>query len=396
MNAQLKESTGTELEVAQVTNALKQFDKVGEGLAALEKAYKGVVYPVREKKGMEDAKAARRAIKEPRVAVEKLRKEAKAPILTLGRKLDSEAERITNALEALEIPIDEQIKNEETRLHNEAVAKATAERERVERLEARLDSVRLMPYDANGLDSKAVRSILEEARALTVGDDWEEFKDRAATAKVATVASLEGVLAKAEAAEAEALRIIAERAELEKLRAAQLVRDAEARKAQEIENARVAAEQKAERDRLAAERKKLADEKEAEGYRIALENQKLDYERQAFAKEQERLDAERKERTRIGNCGFRAHFDRMTQEQADQLRALSDASPDIDVFALVMPKVESEIVLTPTIQESLTVQPVEAPKSIPRPTDDAIIDCIMHEFEASRAAVMSWLIEMRL
>jgi colicin import membrane protein len=377
---------GTEIEVAQVTNALAQFDKVGLGLAELEKSYKGVVYQVREKEGMKAAVAARRAIREPRIAVEKLRKEAKAPILALGRKLDSEAERITRALESLENPIDEQIKNEEMRLHNEAVAKAAAERQRVEQLEARLDSIRLMPFDAGGLDSKAVCAILDEARTMVIGDDWQEFKEKAVAARIASVAALQGVLAKAEAAEAEAARIIAERAELERLRKEAAERDAEVRKAQEAENARIAAEQKAERARLAAEKAELERIEAQRQADAKAEQDRLDAARRELEEAQAQLAASHAERTRIDAVGFRAHFERMTSAQRDQLRALSDASPTVDVWALQMPKDEPPIVLID--------EPAPAVVQASRPSDAEIVQCVCERFGVDIDTAESWLIDL--
>jgi cation transport ATPase len=84
---------------------------------------------------MEAAKAARAEIREPRFAVEKVRKAAKAPLLAIGRRIDAEAVRITEAILAIEEPIDGQIKAEEARKVAEREAKRAAEVERL-RLEA--------------------------------------------------------------------------------------------------------------------------------------------------------------------------------------------------------------------------------------------------------------------
>lgn len=391
---------GTELEVAQVTTALAAFDKVGLGIAELQKNYGGVVFKVGEKEGMKAAIAARRAVREPRVAVEKLRKEAKAPILALGRKLDSEAERITAALSAIEDPIDEQIKNEEMRLHNEAIAKATAERERVERLDARVDSILLMPHDALGLSSKQVQACLDEAKALVIDDSFQEFKDKAAGAKIATVAALEGVLAKALAAEAEAARIVRERAELETLRAEAAARDSAERERQRVENERIAAEQKAERERLAAERE-ANDRIEAQRQAAArAEQERLDEQRREVEAHAARVGAEQKESIRINNVGFRAHHEKMTPEQAAQLRALSDASPETDVYSLVLPTPEPEIVLTPlpvftgvgqTEQERIADEIAYIRNK--KPSDAEIVQCVCEHFGVDIQTAELWLMD---
>lgn len=351
----------TQNEAALVTSALAEFDKVAAGLAALEKSYKGVLYEVATREGMKAAVEARREIKAPRVALERCRREAKKPLLELGRKLDSEAKRITEALEALEDPIDLQIKTEEDRLHNEAVARAAAETRRIEELTARLDSISTMPYEAIGLPSAEVEKILKEARETVIGDDWQEFADKAHVALVATVAALEGVLAKAQATEAEAERIIVERAELARLQKAEADRQAAAKIIADQEAAKVAAEQRAEAIRLAAQAAEIKTA-EAEVARA----------RQALADEQEvaRIAALPKpdpepeiiltpeaasvERQRVYDNGFASHFARETKAEAQERR-------------------EASI-----------------------PSDEAIIQCVADHFRVSAAVAIEYIVSVAM
>lgn len=320
-----------------VQTAMTEFDRVANGLSVLESTYKGVVFDVQTKEGMKAAVLARRTIKAPRVEIEKVRKAAKAPILELGRKLDSEAARITAALEALEKPIDLQITTEEDRLHNEAVAKAAAETQRVAALEARLEALQLMPFDAQGLTSAQAQACLDEAKALKIGEDWQEYAEKAERSKISVVAALEGMVAAAVAKEAEAARIIAERAELEQLRAKQAENDRVERERQAVEAAKVAAEQKAEAERLAAERAAAKAEYDRVAAEQAAEQDKLNAERLAFAKEQELVRQEQAERIRIDAVNFRAHQEHLTPRQAALLRSDSDAQPNTDVYSLPLP-----------------------------------------------------------
>lgn len=96
----------TNTNIDKVTGALADFNRVEAGLAALTKQYAGVVYDVTTTEGIEAARVARRAIREPRYEVEKVRKDAKAPLLALGRQIDDEAKRITSALLKIETPFD--------------------------------------------------------------------------------------------------------------------------------------------------------------------------------------------------------------------------------------------------------------------------------------------------
>lgn len=81
-----------------VQNALAEFSAVEAGLAELRRRFGGVVYDVTTTAGINDAKSARAIIREPRYTVEKVRKEAKAPLLALGKKIDADAKRITAAI----------------------------------------------------------------------------------------------------------------------------------------------------------------------------------------------------------------------------------------------------------------------------------------------------------
>ena len=89
-------------QLEQVQGVLTEFSRVEAGLAALRERHGNTVYEVTTTAGMDAAKAARAEIREPRFAVEKVRKAAKAPLLELGRRIDAEAIRITEAILAIE------------------------------------------------------------------------------------------------------------------------------------------------------------------------------------------------------------------------------------------------------------------------------------------------------
>ena len=97
-------------ELVAVQTAVAEFDRVAAGLADLQARYANVVFDVSTTAGLEEAKTARAIIREPRYAVERLRANAKAPILELGRSLDTRAKEITSKILRIETPIDSQIK----------------------------------------------------------------------------------------------------------------------------------------------------------------------------------------------------------------------------------------------------------------------------------------------
>lgn len=179
MNAQIIEDAS---DIERITQALLAFDGVSAGIAQLRESYEGVVYPVTTTQGMNDAKAARAAIRTPRVRVEKIRKDAKAPLIELGRRIDGDAERITYALRAIEDPIDQQIKAEEARKEAEKQAKVAAEAARVAGHQSRINAMREQLLTAS-LRRLTSASLHEQINALAIRnvatEGFEEFCDEA-------------------------------------------------------------------------------------------------------------------------------------------------------------------------------------------------------------------------
>ena len=215
--------------IDEVSTAVVQFDKVQAGLSDLSSKYNGVLYPVTTAEGMQDAKAARLAVREPRYEVERIRKAAKAPVLALGRQLDAKAKEITDALLAIETPIDNLIKLEEGR----------KERERQEKIDAEL----------------AVQRKAEEERLAAERAELDRLRAEIAKRDAEDRAKMEAEEAKARAFREEAER--QERAALEEQRKAQAAERARI----DAENRRLADERAAlEREQAAARRKAEAEE----------------------------------------------------------------------------------------------------------------------------------------
>jgi len=286
----------TELET--VSKALTDINAVSTGIAELQKQYGGVVYEVATTAGMDEAKAARLAIRNPRYEVERIRKAAKAPILALGKKLDAEASRIETELLKIETPIDQQIKAEEARKEAERQAKIDAELKRVADLQERIAELRGNQMLSVTSGSALIAEHIHDLEKIVVDGSFEEFIQQADDAKVAGLARLRQLHAAALQHEAEQARIKAEREELARLREAQAARDAEAQAARDAETARHQAQlkrqrdeqetlAKAERQRIAAEEaaaKKIRDEEEA---RLAAERAELARQQEELRKAQD-------------------------------------------------------------------------------------------------------------
>lgn len=170
---------------ARIDNAEKAVTAITDtekGIAELNKKYAGVVFEVTTTKGMDEAKAARKEIREPRYTIEHLRKDAKAPVLALGRVVDSIAADLTRQILEIEEPIDKQIKDEEARKAEEKRLAEEAERKRVAAHRDNIDALRLAVDHVcsdNKLEPDDVDKLIAVHESMPVTDAYEEFFDEA-------------------------------------------------------------------------------------------------------------------------------------------------------------------------------------------------------------------------
>lgn len=205
-----------------------------------------------------------------RVNVEKTRKELKASALEYGRRVDSEAKRITALLEEIETPLKDAkqaVDDEKARIKAEQEAKERAELEAKEAAERAEREAK----------EKAIRDA-EEARL-----------------------------------EAERKSIEAERAKLETERTAE-------RERVEAEQRKIAEQQAVERAKLDAERRAIEAKQEAERERLAAEQRKLDEQREEANRiERERLAAIKAEQDRKeAELNARLEAERIAKEEAER------------------------------------------------------------------------------
>lgn len=375
-----------------IDSALQDFDKISAGFALLEKNYKGVLYDTDETIGMEHAKAARAAIREPRYRVEQIRKSAKAPLLAIGKKLDAEAARLTGSLLELEEPIHAQIKQTEERVERERLARAQAELERRTRIEARIQDIRNTVVTVANLPADAITQRIVMLRDVEINEGFEEFQQQAVDAKTATLSRLVELRDAATEREAEKARIAAEREELAKLRAEQADRDRLAREAQ----AKADADAKVERDRLEAIAKA---ERDAEAARQAEANR---LERERIAKEEADAKAIRDiEAKRLAD--ERAENERIARERQADLDA--QAETQRQALAEEAGRIAADRARLEADQEAArkAAEPKPDPPIIPRsrstvaktPDREQIIDVIATHFDVHPNIARYWLGSIR-
>lgn len=232
----------------RVKTALNEFDRVSAGLAELESNFpKDVVYAVDTTKGYKDAIEHRAAWRDPRILVEKSRKMAKAPILTLGKSIDARAAWLTEKLEEGEKPVDHQIRAEDARREEVKQARINAEAGRIIAIQEAMAEIGQNVLIACGKTSSEVRALsvlMHETRPDP--EIFQEMIGQAKEAWTAAIAKLETALKAKLWDEAEHMRLAEARAAEDERRK----QAAAAAESQRIEQARIAAEQAIEAQRL--------------------------------------------------------------------------------------------------------------------------------------------------
>lgn len=249
-----------------MTTAIQEYSATEAALADLAQRYKGVVWDVTNPTQMIEAKKARQEIRGYRTSLEKMRVKIKAPALEHCRLIDTEAKRITVELEALETPIDNQIKAEEQKKENERLAKERAEAERI----AAEEKSRKDAEEAKMAAERAeiARQQAELAAQQKAARDKIEADERAARMRIeeqeraARLQREEADRAARQAREAEEAKLKAERDRIEAERRA--VEEAQ-RKEREAAEAKAKAEREAEEAKQREIRKQLAEIADARG-----------------------------------------------------------------------------------------------------------------------------------
>jgi len=252
------------------------FEPFAKRLADAKALALTTTYDVKTTAGMATAVKIRATFRDIRVESEKARKVRKAPILEIGKLLDSRQKEIEAEIEPLESAPDVAIKAEEVRKEAAKAEAARIEAERQAAIQTMIDGIKYAPVRAAGKSSEEIAT-LKDAISETV-IDHDTYGTRAGDAMMArsqaTAALTEmfdaAVAAEQAAAEAkrqaEADRVERERvAEANRAESARLAalaadiarKEQEARERQEAERAEQEARDRAERGRLKVIRERI-------------------------------------------------------------------------------------------------------------------------------------------
>ena len=265
-DAEIVQPTNAVAEISLKDRALAELNKVDAGIADMKLKYGNKVYDCTTTAGMNEAKADRVAIREVRYKVPKITADVTKQLNQMKSDLKTESERITEELLIIEKISDDAIKAEELRKEREREEKAAADQKRKESIQAFIQPFRDAVAFATGKSSADIDELIKGISNVPIAaDTFQELVDNAEAAKQAAIDGLTVLLVNTVAQENEAARILAERAELEELRAKQAAMQAELDQAREAEDKRAAAErEKLEQERRDHEAKMKAEQDAAQ------------------------------------------------------------------------------------------------------------------------------------
>lgn len=236
----VQEEGGTDL-VAIATKAINggmdEISAVATGLHDLKTKYTGVVFDVTTTAGMDEAKEARAAVRDPRYKVERIRKDSKRKLASIGKEIDKEAQYLTVELLALEAPIDAQIKAEEKRKDDERAKKVEIERQRQVAIRAALAGISELPaVTPRNIDAlKAAIMTLESCEPSE--EVFQEHLEHAIELRGKALTTLMKALADEQEQESRREEMAKQQAELDRQR--KLIDDERRKEREAVERAKV-------------------------------------------------------------------------------------------------------------------------------------------------------------
>jgi len=305
-----------------------------------------------------------------RTSVEKKRKELKADALEWGRKVDTEAKRITGMLLEIENPlkaIKSKVDEEKARVKAE---KDRVEKERIDAIKAKIEYIRQAPLEVVGADTLTIRKKYFELRDMEF--NFQEFENEAHSLILSTGEKLFEAMQERESldtakkeAEEEAKRLEnlrlereAEQAKIDEANRLEREKLAEAQAKIDEKNRLEAAKLKEQQDRIDEANKIKAANLKAEQDRIdeanrILEEEKLRIKLAQEAKEKAEKDAKELKEREAKEKAEKEEADRLAKEREEVLR------PDKEKLKLLTTKIDTFVNNLPSMKDNETIEIVE-------------------------------------
>lgn len=362
------------------------FEPFAKRLADAKQLALSTTYDVKTTAGMATAVKIRATFRDIRVESEKARKIRKAPILEIGKLLDSRQKEIEAEIEPLELAPDLAIKAEEARKEAERQAKLAAEQQRIAFIRARIDNFRFLPASMVGRPSDEIGAVADVLSETVISlEEYQELSGDAQVDRNAAVTKLREMQAAQLAIEQEQARLTAEREQFarERAEAAEQARQAALERQRAEDEERIAraraqaamlVEQQAHEARLRTERE--AAEAELRKQREA-EEQRLAEQRAELARQQAVLDAKR------------AEGERVERERQEAIEAAERAQREAKAETA---RVEAErIASEERAKEAERIRRLRVQFELNGPGDNSIVESISNRFEVSEDVAVRWL-----
>ncbi|MBL4759533.1 MAG: hypothetical protein JKY80_01585 [Mariprofundaceae bacterium] len=327
-------------------------------LAELRASNSTAVFDYEDPKGNKDARSHVFQLRKTRTAIDKARKKEKESSLEYGRQVDKEAKEIMSEVEQM------------IEVHNVPLKAIEAkEAERKKEIESKFDMIISIGLVEIGESITDIKDSIEKLSRLTPDDSFDEFMAEATREHKKSKESLNAALVSA-------IKVEAEKAELQKLRDEQVTRDRLERDKRIAEDARKTAEKKAEYARIESERKLEAErqavkkaqddaEQKAKNDRLEAER-KIEAQRIAAKESQERAELEKQ------NAIKREETLKLEAEAAKKRHAMEQKQAVIDAEKRVKREAEEK-----QSAENAEIKKREANKKHKAKINNRAVDCMV-------------------
>lgn len=369
------------------------FEPFSKRLADAKAAVATVEFDVTTTAGMATAIKHRATFREIRVESEKARKVRKAPILEIGKLLDSRQKELEADIEPFESRFDSVIKAEEARKEAEKAAKAAAEKARVDAIRAKIERIKDALVSVIGKSAKETQETIDKVFSLDISlDEYAELTGEAQMVRAGVVNKLEQMHEEAATREAEAARIEQERAEAARRQAEESARlareraELEQQRKEQAERERVAAAARAEEERKA---RVAREAEEAEARRLRqIEEDKLAAQRAEIAAAQAEIDRQR------------AEAERVERERQEAIAAAAKLESDHAAALIENARIDSEAAERHAETQREIQRMAEVAEQLRRerenfevngPAPDEIVAAVASQFNVTNETALGWM-----
>lgn len=320
--------------------------------------------------GYQQVHSGRMALKNERVSIQNLAKEARDDATKFSKAVIAEEKRIIGLIEPEEQRLQKLQDAWDEAIEAEKQAKVAAEQKRVADLQERVAELRGNRMLSPTSGAELIAEHIGDVAGITVDDSFQEFREQAEAAKADGLQWLNDLHVAAVAHEAEQARIKAEREELTRLRAEQAERDRLAeieRKALAEKQAEEAAEERA---RIAEEECHAKAARDAEAARQAEELRKQRAEQEAAAAAERKRIADEEVAAKAVRD---AEAKKLAEERAEFERQQAEAR-----------RIKEE-------QERVERERARL-AAIKKPADDELLGVLARHYNVPTSKVIEWLL----